>query len=809
MNYFLWKADDESYKNLGTHIPEIDIEMALKSENFGTSGHPFTIRHEDQDGKLAAVYDKLRGLNSTGRDTYRPTDMSALQSLSNAIIGELLKYIADNTENGNFLQPFFVRYAYRLFDGSHTMASAPILMIPNSAAPLIRIDGAGHDEKDEKTLVFNNTIIYTPASLLYRILSDTSQLEDWKDIITHIDIFVTPQIYTFDQSADLTSFHRTSATTNRFSHAGSFDGAGTRGDDDYSHRQYAYSDDSSTPRLNYYSPHTNIEMPVSSSNAQFWNLKQKNQKEIEADIQSTYLFYLIASINIDEISPMNNFTPVNIESKTLSTLNNRQQLVDDYLTHHTPIPKSIYPYNARLSIANINLAAFHGFPIRTMSQFTFQDQNANFENVHIYVKLKSGSKTTWIHSHNIVSDTPDKSPFYYDSIENNFPRWLFYPDSSATEIILATTNGFWRLPLRKHDYLQGAYWFRGLSATPPEMIPGNVIDDMEEPDNKIPILNKVYTSEINNPFFFPLSGITSVGTGQIYSIASAAKALSQGQFGQFPLYAFTTEGIWAMEVSPTTGGFAAKQPITRDICINPDAITQIDSAVLFPSERGIMLISGSEVSCISETIDSDFPFLADNLSGLLKNSDALQQSPQILPFKDFLKQCRMAYDYINQRIYLFSPLPDYKYSYVYSMKSKMWGMITASFKNALNSYPEALVVTHNGAVVNLSSPDLSNPHHGLILTRPLKLDAPDILKTVDTVITRGQFTKGHVKTILYGSRDLQHWFPVFSSVDHFLRGFRGTPYKYFRLALICNLLPEETVSSVSVQFTPRQLNRLR
>ena len=115
----------------------------------------------------------------------------------------------------------------------------------------------------------------------------------------------------------------------------------------------------------------------------------------------------------------------------------------------------------------------------------------------------------------------------------------------------------------------------------------------------IDLPNKIYTSEINNPFHFPVLGINTIGTGTILGISSAVKALSEGQFGQFPLYAFTSEGVWALEVS-NTGSYSARQPVTREVCINTNSITQIDNAVLFATNRGIMLISGSTAQCISE-----------------------------------------------------------------------------------------------------------------------------------------------------------------------------------------------------------------
>ena len=102
-----------------------------------------------------------------------------------------------------------------------------------------------------------------------------------------------------------------------------------------------------------------------------------------------------------------------------------------------------------------------------------------------------------------------------------------------------------------------------------------------------------------------------------------------------------------------------------------------------------------------------------------------------------------------------------------------------------------------------------SPVKCLLITRPLKLQAPDVLKTVDTIIQRGLFPIDSVSTVLYGSRDLLHWHLVASSRNHYLAGFRGSPYKYFRIAALATLAPDQDIHGASVQFTPRYTDKLR
>lgn len=98
---------------------------------------------------------------------------------------------------------------------------------------------------------------------------------------------------------------------------------------------------------------------------------------------------------------------------------------------------------------------------------------------------------------------------------------------------------------------------------------------------------------------------------------------------------------------------------------------------------------------------------------------------------------------------------------------------------------------------------------GLYVTRPLKLEAADVHKTISALIQRGHFQRGDVATVLYGSRDLRNWQLVWSGKDQYLRGFRGTPYKYFRIAGVAKLTDGKSIFGASVNFEPRHNNQLR
>ena len=401
--------------------------------------------------------------------------------------------------------------------------------------------------------------------------------------------------------------------------------------------------------------------------------------------------------------------------------------------------------------------------------------------------------------------------------------YMFYPNPNAYKMVIYNySSACYAVDLKPHEFLNGAYAIldyelvREKNFTSLPNISYPMYSTEEAYNFPIQISNKIYTSEVNNPFYFPVLGINTVGTGNILGICAAAKALSEGQFGQFPLYAFTSEGVWALEVS-NTGTYSAKQPITRDVVINPDSITQIDSAVLFATDRGIMLISGSTVQCISDRLNTEELFSIADLpkaEALINifNSKA-DESEQIsladaslLPFSEFLAGCRMVYDYTNQHIIVYNPAV--RYAYVYSLKSKTWGMMRSDIVSNVNSYPEALAMADGAKLVDFSKTDAQTTT-SLIITRPFKMDDPNALKTINTIIQRGMFRSTHVQQVLYGSNDLFHWHTVWSSVDKMMRGFRGTPYKAYRLALVCKFDKGESIYGCTVVFEPRMTNQVR
>ena len=691
-----------------------------------------------------------------------------IRDTADFIMAWLNPKVAQTYKDGRFCLPFLIRYALRLYDGTTIMPSPPVYIKP-------AVDPMFYYSYDGQQVTFG----YTDTALHYLYIDsieESTRLQRWKDIVKSIDIFISRPIYTWNQ-----------------------EGKNNEGEIVPGLEDHEYTDDDPREHDDGYTGTRGDRPERFDTSSRYW----RNYERFDKDLLATSVFYLLESIQLENLTQEK--TKI-IKKDYLHNLPTYETLTDNSSSHHRLIPSSAYVYNARLNLTGLSEELFpqaNRFPL-------FREDRSRGVigyDTFIFVVLKGRD------GEDLIFDLGK-----HDA--GSYIRILFFPDPKAYKIILFQKrigeNFMWKCErkMKKHEFLSATYIY-GVRESEWEQCPADAVEEFkkrisnDQARRTFPLPNKVYTSEINNPFSFPTRGVNSIGTGRVLGISAATKALSAGQFGQFPLYALSTDGVWALEVAKD-GTYTAKQPISRDVCINPKSITQIDNAVLFTSERGIMMLSGSQCVCISDSLD---PNKSISLKGLPK-SDLIAKEAGIsteqtehLPLKDFLLGAEMIYDYPRQRLYAYNPKTSY--TYVYSLKSKQWSTTETNIRKAVNSYPQTIAVTKDGKVVDYSKIDPTKGIRGLLVTRPLKLASPDTMKTIRSVIQRGFFRKGHVRSILYGSRDLYSWHVIASSTDHIMRGMSGTPYKYFKVAALCNLDPDESLFGCTIEYLPKLTDKPR
>lgn len=820
VHYFLFK--ENRYRFLGTQMPETHLSFGLESEIVDGDETEFQI-----DKDIAKNEYKLRINSPTSVEWELGDGDSELfhesdtfendffkEEVTKGVAAAINTFIASEATNkGRFIFPFFIRYAYRLYDTSHYMASPPILMLADTGlwAPRAYITERHFNGENDHEPIGDD---YFAAPVLFRVrprglvfdldyeaITLPPDLPDWKDIITDIDIFISAPIYTYNQADKVEGFK---------SYLSDMPGYFV-GKDPIWHETYARR------AIRLYTPDDWESCKYTHDHCEFI-VPHFDDANIIEKVKNTRDFYLLKSIPIDKLQTTR--AKLEISKDYLQSLTNRERLTDDYLSHDAIIAKHSFVYNQRLNLTDISRTLSPSMPPKVVATYS----NYNLSKYDIYVVINEGGREIVVKAldTDFVSCLQDGNPFLY----------FFYPNIYATKAIIKRHHDndpdpdddlIYELPLRQHEFLNGAVYFNGWNRENLDPEPSPSQDEpVPSADRTVIMPNKLYVSEVGNPFTFLSRGIITVGMGTIIGMRPIVKAMSLAQYGEYDLYVFSSDGVWSLKVD-SEGYFQHPHLATPDIVLgNGESITQIDGAILFATDRGIMLISGSDSICISDILFSNTPFRplgntpADDMLPGLRNiaGESLEQM-QLDLFRNFISDCRMAYDYRHQRIIVYSPT--HSYAYIYSTKSKKWGMMPSAIQSTPFNYPAALAMVtdedYGNSLVDYAKDDMQDGvirvQNGLIITRPLKLDYPDVLKTVNTVIQRGKFQTGHVKSIIYGSRDLLHWQLVRSSVDQYLRGFSGTPYKYFSLAMVCNLEEGEDLLGCSIEFTPRLTDQLR
>ena len=751
IDYSLWK--EGTYMRIGQKPPEIGITFGLSISTYDRISDEGSVSIVPSE---AFSIDINRQVSISDKDNQR-------EYITDVVWGAVNKVIDACSENNRFCMPFFVRAAYRRFDGSYTMLTSPVLMIPDSTGP-------------KAFFVFENKEAYKITGKIYgrawaallvaAVAEDfASGLTDWSDIISSVDIFVSPQVMRADNSDIISILYGPSESELTWHSPPASYGIGS------------FSSDGTVYNR------TNFDWQVTSTSMKYFKIPMKDEEAFLQDLNGKVQFYKVRSIPLGQLSSMTAsvFKPVLEKSLDLSNIAQQETLPDsaDYQSHDHLTAMHSYVYNQRLHLFDLERTLFQGFFPEFAWSYT-NDGAVGDMDVYVYIASEDGITR-------VV-----KATSYGKSI-SQLGRFLYYPDVNANRMIIVGSDFRHDIPLQPHPLLNGAYHI--FMDTEPVM---SAVSVPEVSDSPVSLANKIYTSEVGNPYYFPLEGIYTVGTGKILALSSVATALSQGQFGQFPLMVLASDGNYAMSVNGE-GRYSTIHPIQRDVCINPEAVVQTDSEVLFVSSRGVMVTSGAAVNCISSELDG----VPENMPEAFVRIAPPQGRPV-----DFFRTCRIAYDYTNRRIIFFSTHD--ANSYVYSMESAFWS--SASFGpviSAVNIFPYSYVQVSGGKIFMLSTAYAyeGELQKGIIYTRPVKLGTMQ-LKRLFRVALQGTFS-GRQNISIYASNDCKTWHYIGTSCSSEINSLCGRSAKYWRFLIETELSPSENVTSLRIHCEPRKEKRFR
>ena len=399
--------------------------------------------------------------------------------------------------------------------------------------------------------------------------------------------------------------------------------------------------------------------------------------------------------------------------------------------------------------------------------------------------------------------------------------WFYYPNVNALSadvyIRILGVDGTYRysqakLTLSKHVLLDGAYWFDGMSYA-------NFLSCSEEEANRtvnassLYYPSKLYVSEPDNPWTFPITQRITVGTGKILALANTAVALSQNQYGRSVLQAFCSDGIWELQMNDI-GAYVCKNPTSRDVISNPDCLVMLDGAIAFPTDKGLNLLTSRGVTLISEAIEGRngtdvMPDIFTSLDRFFLKTDgvAIQKYDDAKMFKDVLKSSMLSYDYAHSCLHVIPQ--DMTWNYAYDLRSGEWAIQLTGYSvdSIVNDYPDTIIGASDRKIYrydNVTDTDtvLNTYQLGYLLTRPLSLGNPVARKAISDLRAMRYYKseKGYIGVVLFASNDLRTWTRV--------RGLKVFSAKYYRVLLMAKLTELDTLNGIVMDYVERYTDKM-
>lgn len=717
------------------------------------------------------------------------------------IWGEIDKAMAINAKQNVFNRQMFAVFALRLFDGTR-LISTPVLLAPGFDTPYnIACDQEILYFTNYTNTIVNCTIGFNMAYKVFFKLEEAANFfSGWEDVIDSFEIYLSPQITPNRTDARFASFETTEEDDKITEVEGTLV-LGETGDA----LLKKYLDASNFYRV--------YSAPLTAENIS----ALRTGILLDTKDYMTTDNLVTAGIRLDTLSDMKHYDV----KFTRATLYNNKIIASDItekvqMALNTPIAKGYwnpsltdydFPANTYDYTGGKILAFKMTFHLRDSYGRLFKIKATNKGGEYFVFGSETINSTALKSNGYGMIFCPDARAFAVDIV-------AYYGASASVLAGSGTLVGGTTLSMSSHPYLDCSYWYGDITKELTDYCTQTgtyVAGDAVYSENKP---NKVYASEMDNPFVFPVASRYTLNS-KVLGTAIATAALSEGQFGQFPIYVFTEDGIWAME-SAADGTIVSTKPMSREVCSNADSITSIDNAVVFMTEKAVMLVSGSQITDISPFMNGrHYAMEPDSREReLLSGGDWREYVNTVMDtthFMAFMQDAMIAYDYKGSRLLFINR--DKFFQYVYMLKTNTWHkMFVDGFGDGyrpawvLNNYPDSYVNIHytDRYIWDLSTKldvTSSTSIKGVIVTRPFDLDAPDVRKTIKDIRIRGYFNRKDVRYILLGSMDGIHW--------GVLPSLHGGSYKWFRLILLTSLSPTERVSWIDVDYDTKLQNKFR
>ena len=672
---------DNAYKLLGDKLPIPKISFYSEYDNTyvnGQSGLGYTAYIGTDttlvpDTESQAKYTNyLLNRKNAGESGVLGSYDETISSLWSLYTGQERRFAG----RGELNAPVFMRFAVRLYDGKVINASVPVML--GTKCDLIQFTGMLEQNTTNRYIGFRNVFSdhshYRPKikfeGWLLSSAGSNVTIDDWSDIIKSADVFMSKRfrIPVGNPLAEV------SAVTSDW------------GLDNFDDRIGGLT---------------------------FYQRKFRFLIETEKDFKNSLLMDASSAyFKIMSIGTNDEAKTVGVDVRYLyeDNLLAQESLTEDYLSEQTIAAEQVSNINGRLLASGLTRFVPPGYRSLNGAVCNTNDWVTTEFYFEFIYRLKINGETLYVPGRSYANNNEISLYCEYEGDDGYVDgySWLAFPDSRCDGVYVRK-NGTGRVALFKmepHPFVNCSFAFWGtgfLQDTLSYMVAyGGTYNESDKTWEQLEALIKtsyrddktIMLSEALNPFLFDPTNYSTF-LSDVIATAMAAAPMSEGQFGQYPLYVFTRDGIFAMQMDDE-GVFKSSRIVSREVAL-PGTVLPLEQSVVFVTDKGLMLIAGSQVTNLSPNMNgrhfaldpqsSEYALISGGSWGSL--APILEDSTT---FMAFMKEARIAYDYIGERLICINNAESY--AYVYMLKTATWHKIPMDANvavNVLNSYPDCLV----------------------------------------------------------------------------------------------------------------------
>lgn len=268
--------------------------------------------------------------------------------------------------------------------------------------------------------------------------------------------------------------------------------------------------------------------------------------------------------------------------------------------------------------------------------------------------------------------------------------------------------------------------------------------------------NRLQVSRIDNPFVNEAKHSYQIGgqDSSILGLATSSVQVSDGQFGEFPLFIFTNEGIYTLRQGTDPAIlYSSISPVSKERLI-PGTLCEVADGIIYATVDGVKLLSGTQVKNISENIllNANNPLVGNAdyeslIGGTGRAVVDLRGYLDAADFRRYMNGAKIAYDSYQNEVILCNP--SYQYTYIYNIRADVWFKSLDMWSDFITIPPKYYGVKAD-RLDDMEQENENEDKSILIQTKPIKLGSQGF-KSLSRIVIRQHLTQGYSEQSTSGS----------------------------------------------------------